>query len=851
MPSYSAIDLDERRMQGGSPVQPFPHQKEAFQALDRVFSLDDRSSKAALLVLPTGAGKTFTSVNWACRRSIPRGMQVLWLAQSFHLLDQALESFNENARHIPPDAKYLNVRVVSSHPSHDTISAIRPTDNVVIVTTQTAIAALNVETLALDGRTFVSNLETFIRDAARTGLLVILDEAHHAPAYGCRRLLAKIRELVPHMSLLGLTATPTYTDEAKRGWLGKIFTDGVAYQAKQANLMAQNILAKPVFREMPTGLELEVDNELYRRLVQEHKDLPDAMVEKLARNSARNDYIVKHYADNAATYGKTLIFADRWFQCVYIAQKLKDRKIRAAAVFSHVDGTRAGDALAPSSTTVENAENIRRFKSNEIDVLVNVRMLTEGTDVPDIRSVFVTRQTTSSILLTQMVGRALRGKRAGGGDDKEQANIVLFVDKWKHLLDIWAAPDLKGGTEATKPVRGHLPMDFIAIHLVEALAQRINNPEAPVDNDPFLDHIPVGWYRTDHSVSVSEDGKETMEPVREFVMVFEHAKDNYARFVEAVFTDLPEAWGKESLTAEWTEPQVQTWVTKFFADDAGDLGRALTRNLTSIARHMGVNGSRPEFVPFAARDQFDLDRLAEDLYNQPSPNQLEALRAEFDRDGNLWRVFYKSSFDWFKMDFDAAIYRIWRRQTQGAVGPPSGARTAPPRRTTVSAEELSKLRQQVLQRDNGTCQACGAAGQGVKLELDHIVSRDHGGGDAIDNLQILCSICNSLRFKGVNDINFRLHSTPLKSPKPGRFLGANAGENVERSLRRLVNFFYHCGAVCMIKTSQKRNGKNYGTWEIELYASNDPRWLEEHKVALLEHIAADLGAPHVTDIVIR
>ncbi len=169
----------------------------------------------------------------------------------------------------------------------------------------------------------------------------------------------------------------------------------------------------------------------------------------------------------------------------------------------------------------------------------------------------------------------------------------------------------------------------------------------------------------------------------------------------------------------------------------------------------------------------------------------------------------------------------------------------------MSREQLARLREQVLIRDNNACQACGAQGKGVKLEIDHIVSRDHGGPETIDNLQILCSICNSTRYKGVNDINFRSHSTPLSEPKPWQFLAANGGEDVERSLRRLVNFFYHCGAVCALKTSQKRNGKNYATWEIELYAPNPPEWLGQCKLALIEHIATNFGCPHVTDVIVR
>jgi superfamily II DNA or RNA helicase len=41
-------------------------------------------------------------------------------------------------------------------------------------------------------------------------------------------------------------------------------------------------------------------------------------------------------------------------------------------------------------------------------------VLTEGTDIPMLKSVFLTRQTTSQILMRQMVGRALRGPQGRG-----------------------------------------------------------------------------------------------------------------------------------------------------------------------------------------------------------------------------------------------------------------------------------------------------------------------------------------------------------------------------------------------------------------------------------------------------
>lgn len=55
----------------------------------------------------------------------------------------------------------------------------------------------------------------------------------------------------------------------------------------------------------------------------------------------------------------------------------------------------------------------------------------------------------------------------------------------------------------------------------------------------------------------------------------------------------------------------------------------------------------------------------------------------------------------------------------------------------------SKLRYQVLSRDNSTCQRCGrTVKDGIKLEVDHKLPVEWGGGNDIDNLWTLCNECN-------------------------------------------------------------------------------------------------------------
>ena len=54
-------------------------------------------------------------------------------------------------------------------------------------------------------------------------IFVVVDEAHHTPAYGCRNLLISLRENMENIYVLGLTATPTHTDKRISGWLTHIY----------------------------------------------------------------------------------------------------------------------------------------------------------------------------------------------------------------------------------------------------------------------------------------------------------------------------------------------------------------------------------------------------------------------------------------------------------------------------------------------------------------------------------------------------------------------------------------------------------------------------------------------------
>lgn len=60
-------------------------------------------------------------------------------------------------------------------------------------------------------------------------------------------------------------------------------------------------------------------------------------------------------------------------------------------------------------------------------------------------------------------------------------------------------------------------------------------------------------------------------------------------------------------------------------------------------------------------------------------------------------------------------------------------------------EPSDRLKVQVLMRDGNRCKICGAKCDGGihKLHFDHIIPWSKGGETTLDNLQVLCSVCNA------------------------------------------------------------------------------------------------------------
>jgi ATP-dependent helicase IRC3 len=812
---FKRYDLNEER---GKPSLQTPrqHQVDAIAKLDNWFSVRE-FPRGGLLVLPTGGGKTFVALRFLCTQPLAAGYKVLWLAHTHHLLEQAYCSFSSNVGTIPQPKNTLSVRVVSGTPGHFNPRDIKATDDVLITTLQTATLA------------YKNNHDQFFDflNAAGDKLFVVFDEAHHSPAPSYRKLLVALRERCRSMCLLGLTATPMHSDEERRGWFEDLFPQKILYNISVKHLIAEGILSKPIFREANTNFTPGFDEVELAAWKNTYRDLPEDIITQLAANRSRNEFIADSYINNKSEYGKTIIFADRWWQCDYLRQNLKKREVRADVVYSHIDAD-PGSAEARNKRALdENAVVLNRFRNNELDVLINVRMLTEGTDVPNVKTVFLTRQTTSQVLITQMVGRALRGPAFGGTDE---AYIVSFIDEWKQMID-WGTPQLLTGEKGGEPeVYKRKALELISIELVRRLADDMYRGGVGVT--PMTTILPVGWYITEFA-SVTERS-DTLQ-VSRFVLVFEDAKKSYADFIQGLTRADLSNFKDVQIQLDDELDRLNGWYRQYFEDAQGYIGGDLKPSLFHLACHVAQNDDEePQFFEFEERKNHNLLAIAQDMIDRKlDPITIDQeLQAEYNKQNRYWEVLYPN-YGQFKSQLNVCVDTIVVNKTRPLIveeGNISSGGEIEPHSHEDDPEFYEYEKKHIIDRDK-RCLCCGRTD---RLQVDHVISFYRSGKTTLENAQTLCSLCN--RIKSIDPTDFRTSSSPLKESWPEflslYYLGlphrgiSNDVEKWGQLLRRSINFFYKCAAVDDIKIGKR--GYYFYNWDIELHDGIDRRWIEPY-----------------------
>ncbi|HEX9921772.1 MAG TPA: DEAD/DEAH box helicase family protein [Anaerolineae bacterium] len=180
-----------------SPTTLKWHQTDAIKALNS--SITPHSAFAGLLVMPTGAGKTFTAAYWLLQNILNHHKKLLWIAHRHELLAQALRTFVANASaELLPNRQDFQYRIISGLAEHDQPVNIQPADDLIVASK---------DSLQQRGLNYLLERWTGGQDE----IFLVIDEAHHATAKTYRFIIDSLSRHIPRLKILGLTATPIRT----------------------------------------------------------------------------------------------------------------------------------------------------------------------------------------------------------------------------------------------------------------------------------------------------------------------------------------------------------------------------------------------------------------------------------------------------------------------------------------------------------------------------------------------------------------------------------------------------------------------------------------------------------------
>ena len=712
---------------GKNPRQLYEHQEEAIRKLD---AMDKRGSFRTLLVLPTGGGKTLTAAYWLLRNAVDQNKKILWLAHRHLLLEQAAEAFARNAyTDTMVNRTVFNYRIISG--MHDKPVHIQKTDRILIASKDSMIRSLDKLKNWLNGEE----------------IYLVIDEAHHAVAKSYKKIIQYVADHTKSMKLLGLTATPFRTSEDEQGALKQVFTDDIVYKTDLDTLIKKGILATPTFIDCNTNIQFTEHLGVQALKSIENLDtLPENIVNDIAGSKERNRIIVDEYINNYEKYGPTIVFALNKNHAITLNalfnEKGKKYGIKSEFIISEVQDMITG-------ITISNADNERKieaYRNGEIQVLINVNILTEGTDLPKTHTVFLTRPTVSTTLMTQMVGRALRGLKAGG---TKEAYIVSFVDDWNDKI-AWVNPETL--TEAEYHEKETLAetqkqqIRLIAISKIEEFARMADAAvdTSAVDSTPAIELIPLGMYML-----------STLECNHQ-ILVYNSTQNAY----QSLIRDLPnlmEHYGieGETIPEETLDDMTEHCFQSYF--DENMIPSCNRNDIEHLLKFYAQKAVAPLFVTIdeMERKKLDVSEIAKKIYDEDMRRSeknayIQSLWAE---EGSLLPVYYTNPY-FFKKLIDLELDKLDGDIEIAAAEPQTEA-------------ELRNLEQFPLQKiielypkiglqlkedafaaarnDDGSyvCAGCGEVfPTRLFLQVDHIVPMAKGGLSVPDNLQVLCRTCN-------------------------------------------------------------------------------------------------------------
>jgi DNA repair protein RadD len=373
-------------------------------AVDNVVKYFKKKRAPAVVVLPTGAGKSLVIAELA---RIAKG-RVLVLAHVKELVEQNYE-------------KYVSYGLSAGIFSASLGKKERD---------QKAIFG-NVQSIARAPDEFFEDFS-----------LLIIDECHRVADDGATQYQEVIRKLQarnPGLCVLGLTATPY---RLGLGWIyefsqtGEIKTDQPRFFKQCVYELPLSYMIKNRYLTVPVKVDIPVTSYDFSELTESGRMYTVAEVEEILKSQKRlTPLIIKNIIDITERFHRqgVMIFSS---------------SVRhAEEIMSYLPEGEARLVLGDTEMTARD-QTVQDFKKKKFKYLVNVSVLTTGFDAPHVDVIAILRPTESNSLYQQIVGRGLRLS-----DEKKDCYILDYTGMGHDIY----APEISDKRPSKDTVQVNVP----------------------------------------------------------------------------------------------------------------------------------------------------------------------------------------------------------------------------------------------------------------------------------------------------------------------------------------------------------------------------------------------------------
>lgn len=354
------------------------------EALDNLFEVINQGQRRALVVSATGTGKTYLAA-FAVKQYKPK--RFLYLVHRTQIAKKTMASFQKVIGGHKKDYGLLSG-------NHHDYSA--------------KYLFATVQTLSQD-----ELLKTI--DPAEFDFILI-DEAHRsaAPSY------QKILNYLEPQFCLGLTATPERMDKEN---IFEIYDYNLAYEIRLKDALQEKMLTPFHY----VGVE---DYEINGQTIDETSDLAYLTAEK------RVDYLLKEidYYGYCGKKAHGLVFCSRQAEAKELALEFTNRGHKAIS-------------LTNQNNETDRQKAVKDLEAGKIEYIITVDLFNEGIDIPCLNQIIMLRNTQSSIVFIQQLGRGLR-KYPG----KDYVTVIDFIGNYQnnYLIPLALTDDRSASIDQAK-----------------------------------------------------------------------------------------------------------------------------------------------------------------------------------------------------------------------------------------------------------------------------------------------------------------------------------------------------------------------------------------------------------------